>query len=256
MSYRRFPTQPPASFETLVVEAMALVRMHFPQATQASGTGKRSVIFHMMKPATWSLAPKSWVLFPTTSYRDSVRAINSWLRRDFLRAGDLATSEGPARELTLSLLRTAESTNGRPSITTGLHYGLKTEPLSDSTWIVDGQQRLAPLLKSSRRAGEGRTASQFRLLADGLALQLNRLSRATEASSAESIVRNARALADSLLELTLHILSSFAHYFGHFAAPPPTDASPCGVLRLTVPAIPRAPGVWPFSGPTDFALVA
>ncbi|MFD4553486.1 hypothetical protein ACFWP5_04045 [Streptomyces sp. NPDC058469] len=94
---------------------------------------------------------------------------------------------------------------------------------------------------------------------DGLALQLDRLARATEASNAEKvsrIIRDARALADFLLELTLYVLSGFARYFGHFAAPPPTDTSPCGVLRLTVPVIPRAPGSGPFFSPTDFALVA
>ncbi|MFD9872570.1 hypothetical protein ACFXI8_00555 [Streptomyces niveus] len=239
MSHDRVPS-PPTPVEAFAIIAMEQVLHDQLQPTQTSATEWGDVV--------WS-APQT-ILIEAKSYYYA-RLVADWLSDEpNAFAGDEpVATDSSARDLTLHLLRTAEEHNGWSSITGGLHYGFNPAPSFGSNWIADGQHRL----------GDRKRAVLLRLLAERLGQALCGLSRAIEAANAEQIsrsLRNARALADFLLELTVSVLIGFARYFGHFAAPPPTGTSPCGVLRLAVPVIPRAPGVRSFPGPTNFALVA
>ncbi|MET8680506.1 hypothetical protein ABZW18_23715 [Streptomyces sp. NPDC004647] len=171
------------------------------------------------------------------------------------------SSRAPAAEdLTRLLLRTAEEAPGIPCSTSGLLYGLDPAPPSASSLALDGQHQLLEMKDELHLAtGSGKSWAIVAFWTERLYQRLGRLNRHGAVPTAAEVVHiadEAHALSALLLDLTQRLLTSCVKCFGHFIALPPNDSSPCGVLRLAVPRVPRAPGTSATLGPTKFALAA
>lgn len=160
-------------------------------------------------------------------------------------------------DISLFLLRTSEEASGIPCGTSGLFHGLAPAPASTSL-ALDGQHRLSEVQSVLRvPTGIGKTAHFLSRLVDKLAQRLGSLSRdgcIPTLSEFARIADDAKTLAVLLQDLTQRLLTGCIKSFGHLVSVPPNETSPCGVLRLAVPRVPRAPGVGPVPDPTEFAL--
>ncbi|MGW0857073.1 hypothetical protein [Streptomyces sp. NPDC002690] len=158
------------------------------------------------------------------------------------------------------LLRTAEETLGLPSSTSGLLHGLADAPPPAQQYVADGQHRLAGLESIVwHSAGAGKTATFIIDLIDQFSHRLDDLSRGGHVpnwAELRHLADAASALSGLLLVLAQRLLMGGGKFFDHLAAVPPNESSPCGVLRLAVPRVPRAPGAGPVPGPTEFTLAA
>ncbi|MFA0839048.1 hypothetical protein [Streptomyces rochei] len=176
-----------------------------------------------------------------------------------LQAKDYSNSPRP-EDVARLLLRTAEETLGLPSGTSGLLHGLAAAPPPAQQYVADGQHRLAGLESIVwHSAGSGKTATVIIDLIDQFSHQLDGLSRSGHVpnwAELRHLADAASALSGLLLVLAQRLLMGGGKFFDHLVAVPPNESSPCGVLRLAVPCVPRAPGEGPVPGPTEFALAA
>ncbi len=177
--------------------------------------------------------------------------------------------EGGGSDLAHVLLRTAEEASGFPCSASSLMNG--QVPLrrafgapvvidfSPVTVTAEYQERLSDLTSEVRQAaGSGRTAATTIMLIDELVFRVGRAHRRSRPTVAElwTIVDAAQALSAQLALLTQRLLTGWVWVAGEVTAVPPTASSPCGLLRLAAPRVPRAPGPIQIPGPTDFALAA
>ncbi|MER6018816.1 hypothetical protein [Streptomyces anulatus] len=179
------------------------------------------------------------------------------------------TSEGSDSDLARVLLRTAEEASGFPCSASGLlHEQGPLRRAADAPVVIDVsavtvtaeyQERVSDLTSVVRQAaGSGKTAATTFMLIDELVLLVGRASRRSRPTIAElgSIADAAQALSAQLVLLTQRLLTGWVWVAGEVVTVPPTASSPCGLLRLAAPRVPRAPGSIQVPGPTDFALAA
>ncbi|MFE3473867.1 hypothetical protein ACFXOI_19850 [Streptomyces bacillaris] len=175
---------------------------------------------------------------------------------------------GRSSDLAHALLRTAEEASGFPCGVSGLMHG--QGPLrrafgapvvvnfSPVTLPVAYQERISDLTSEVRlAAGSGKTAATTFMLIDELVLRVGRAHRRRPTvAELGNIVDAAQALSAQLELLTQRLLTGWVWVAGEVFAVPPTASSPCGLLRLAAPRVPRAPGPIQVPGPTEFALAA
>ncbi|AXE88622.1 hypothetical protein [Streptomyces sp. Go-475] len=166
----------------------------------------------------------------------------------------------PGEDVARILLRTAEEISGIPCSASGLLLGLNPTPAPVPLVVTDGIHRLVELKSALHMAaGSGKTANFVINLVDRLTQRMGRLSRfGHDPTTAElgHIANAAYALSALLLDLVQRLLAGYVRFFGRLVAVPPNESSPCGLLRLAAPRVPRAPGVGQVPGPTEFALAA
>ncbi|MFJ3780092.1 hypothetical protein ACIPX0_51405 [Streptomyces sp. NPDC090075] len=173
--------------------------------------------------------------------------------------GPMANSGLPeGLDITHVLLRTAEEASGLPCSASGLlHRPKPTLPDSGSA-MAGGHHRLSELKSVIHHAtGSGKTATTALTLVDLLTQRMGRVNRhghRPTAAEAGGIAEAARALSDLLLVLMQRLLTGCVGFFREVVAVPPTASSPCGLLRLAAPRVPRAPGSPHIPGPSGFAL--
>ncbi|MEU3961156.1 hypothetical protein AB0F42_15200 [Streptomyces buecherae] len=172
------------------------------------------------------------------------------------------SSESWAREdVTGILLRTAEEASGIPCSASGLLHELYPAPAALPSSIVDGQQRLSTVVSALHRAAGlwGKVSTTVLRWVDRLHQRVGCLSRdGHDPTTAElaHIADAAYALSVLFLDLAQRLLTGCVKPSGHLVAVPPNESSPCGVLRLSVRRVPRAPGVSQVPDPTTFVLAA
>ncbi|MGW7292862.1 hypothetical protein ACWGIB_10805 [Streptomyces xiamenensis] len=180
-----------------------------------------------------------------------------------IEAKDIARRSRPrSREYAGRIvLRTAEKGSGIPCSVSGLLYGLSPTPRPPIELLIDGQHRLSVVEAEVRHAaGSGKTAIAVARLFKTLTQRMGRLNRNGHVPTADDLVRiadEAQALSRLLLDLVQNLLTGCVKVFKHLIAVPPNESSPCGVLRLAVRRVPRAPGVGGagrFISPIGFAL--
>jgi hypothetical protein len=166
----------------------------------------------------------------------------------------------PDEDVVRILLHTAEEVSGIPCSASGLLLGLDPTPAPVPLVMTDGIHRLVELKSVLHTtAGSGKTASVVIDLVDTLTQRMGRLNRAGhDVTTAElgHIADTAYALSALLLDLVQRLLTGYVRFFGRLVAVPPNGSSPCGVLRLAAPLVPRAPGAGQVPGPTEIALAA
>lgn len=178
-------------------------------------------------------------------------------------------SDGQGSGIARVLLRTAEEDSGFPCSASGLlHEQVLLRQAAHASVVVDFspvtvtaeyQERFSDLTSVVRRtAGSGKTAATMLMLIDELVLRVGRAHRRSRPTVAElgSIADAAQALSAQLVLLTQCLLTGSVWAAGEVVAVPPTASSPCGLLRLAAPRVPRAPGPIQVPSPTDFALAA
>ncbi|QKW51488.1 hypothetical protein [Streptomyces buecherae] len=174
---------------------------------------------------------------------------------------DEASSSNPStrEDVTRLLLRTAEEASVIPCGTSGLLHGLDPTPVAHPLVIIDELHLYSPLPSVLHRAtGSGKTATVVFDWVDRLNQRVGCLSRDGHDPTAElaHIADAAYALSVLLMDLAQHLLTGYVRPSGHLVAVPPNESSPCGILRLSVRRVPRAPGVDQVPDPTTFVLAA
>lgn len=158
------------------------------------------------------------------------------------------------------LLRTAEEASGIPCSTSGLLHGIAPKQTIPLLVMTDGCHRLSELNQVLYHAqGSGKTRTLVTNLVRRLNQRLGRLSRAGHVPTTTEIAHvadAAQALSALLLDLAQRLLTGCVKCFGHLVVAPPHESSPCGILRLAVPLVPRAPGAGQLPSPFKFTLAA
>ncbi|MFH9646237.1 hypothetical protein ACH4MU_15565 [Streptomyces albidoflavus] len=178
-------------------------------------------------------------------------------------------SEG--RDIARDLLRTAEEALGFPCSTSGLLR--RQEPTSATgvpvvadgqhqggAVLLDGQHRITHLKSVVRlTTGTGKTAAMALTLVDQLSQRIGRVNRdgrRPTPADLGGIADAAQALSALLLLLAQRLLTGCFEFRGEAVSVPPTASSPCGLLRLAAPRVPRAPGSTQVPDPTGFFALA
>ncbi|MFB6525406.1 hypothetical protein [Streptomyces sp. NPDC056399] len=172
-----------------------------------------------------------------------------------------SSSRLSGEELTRRLLRTAEEAAGFPCVASGLLHRLESAPGSTIPLrVADGQNRLSALKGIVwHAAGSGKSATLVFEAMGQLSRRLDEFSGGGRAPTSAELARladAAGALATLLLDVVQHRLDGSARRFVHLLAVPLTESSPCGLLRLAAPRVPRAPGAVLKPGSSNFALAA
>ncbi|MFF5106089.1 hypothetical protein [Streptomyces sp. NPDC000134] len=158
------------------------------------------------------------------------------------------------------LLRTAEEASGFPCSVSSLLHEQDPAQAANVPVVIDGQHRFTGLMSVIRHtAGSGKTATMVLTLADLLTQRVGRVNRhghRPTAAELGGIADAAQALSALLLLLAQRLLTGCFEFLEEVVAVPPTASSPCGLLRLAAPRVPRAPGSIQLPGPTEFALAA
>ncbi|MZD56756.1 hypothetical protein [Streptomyces sp. SID5606] len=158
------------------------------------------------------------------------------------------------------LLRTAEEASGSPCSVSSLLHEQAPTPAACVPVMIDGQHRLTEVMSVIRHAaGSGKTATMVLTLADLLSQRVGRVNRhghRPTAAELGGIADAAQALSTLLLLLAQRLLTGCFEFCEEVVAVPRTASSPCGLLRLAAPRVPRAPGSIQIPGPTEFALAA
>jgi hypothetical protein len=171
------------------------------------------------------------------------------------------SSDLGSEELTRLLLRTAEETAGLPCVSSGLLHSLEpTPPPVGPMYVIDGQHRLSALRTTVHHTmGSGKSATIVFEAMGQLSRRLGEIGRDGRAPTAADFAHLADA-AEALSALLLSILQrrhdGYVKRFAYLVAVALTESSPCGVLRLAAPRVPRAPGAGQVPGPSNFALAA
>jgi hypothetical protein len=188
----------------------------------------------------------------------TVLAVSGWLRDLARSAGSEGNSLAASEDAARFLLRTSEEATGIPCSASGMLQRLSpTSPL-DSLYLLNGQHRLSAVTSLLRQAtGRGKTRVVFDLMVGQLSRRLDYLDRDGHVPTAVEITHIADAahtISVLLLDFAQHLLKGYVGARAYGIAFPVTECSPCGVLRLAAPRIPRAPGSAPVPGPVKFAL--
>ncbi|MFJ6635778.1 hypothetical protein ACIQMR_30925 [Streptomyces sp. NPDC091376] len=171
------------------------------------------------------------------------------------------SSDLGGEDLTRLLLRTAEETAGLPCVSSGLLHRLEpTPPPVGPMSVIDGQHRLSALRTIVHHTmGSGKSATIVFEAMGQLSRRLDEIGRDGRAPTAADFAHLADA-ADALSALLLSIVQrrhdGYVRRFAYLVAVPLTESSPCGVLRLAAPRVPRAPGAGLVPGLSNFALAA
>lgn len=179
----------------------------------------------------------------------------------WLIVGPMANSSLPeGLDIARVLLRTAEEASGFPCSASGLLHRPEPTLAASASAMAGGHHRLSELKSVIHHAaGSGKTATIALTLVDLLTQRIGRVNRhghRPTAAEVGGIADVARALSGLLLVLTQRLLTGCVGSLGEVVAVPPTASSPCGLLRLAAPRVPRAPGSPQVPGPTGFALAA
>ncbi|MCZ0978684.1 hypothetical protein O1L60_03990 [Streptomyces diastatochromogenes] len=172
-----------------------------------------------------------------------------------------SSSSLPGEELTRRLLRTAEEATGFPCATSWALHALEPVPLAvDPLLLLDGQQRLAALEHITwHTAGSGKSATIAFEAMEHLSRRLDEISGAGRTPTSTELARLAEAagaLSRLLLDIVQRRLDGSAKHVVHLLTVQLTESSPCGLLRLAAPRVPRAPGTGLKPAPSRFALAA
>lgn len=172
-----------------------------------------------------------------------------------------SSSRLPGEELTRRLLRTAEESAGFPCATSWALHALEPVPLAaEPLLLLDGQQRLAALEHITwHTASSGKSATIAFEAMEYLSRRLDEISGAGRTPTSTELARladAAGALSMLLLDIVQHRLDCSAKHVAYLFTVPLTESSPCGLLRLAAPRVPRAPGAGWKSDPSKFALAA
>lgn len=165
----------------------------------------------------------------------------------------------PGEGLTRRLLRTAEEAAGFPCATSWALHALEPATLAvDPLLLLDGQQRLAALKHITwHTAGSGKSATIAFEAMEQLSRRLDEISGAGRTPTSTEFARladAAGALSTLLLDVVQHRLDGSAKHIAHLLTVPLTESSPCGLLRLAAPRVPRAPGAGLKPALSKFAL--
>ncbi|MFH9467110.1 hypothetical protein ACH4LT_07410 [Streptomyces clavifer] len=162
-----------------------------------------------------------------------------------------ATSYTPlsGEELTRSLLRTAEGAAGLPCASSGVLHGLAP--------VITGGTELSSLRRVIAHLGAGKTASLVAALMGQLHRDVHEaLHDGLGPTESKRISDTATTLSALLVDIVQRRLNGSVKHFVELLVVPLSESSPCGLLRLAAPRVPRAPGAGLILSPSKFALVA
>lgn len=200
-------------------------------ATRIVGHGFDGVELDLLRTASWAHdLGKRWLVEAKATPR------NTSLRGE---------------KLARSLLRTAEETAGFPCASSGLLHGLGP--------ALTGETKLSTLRNVVTQLGAGKTASLVAALMGQLHRDVHEaLHDELGPAGVESkhISDTAITLSTLLVEIVQRRLNGSVKHFVHLVVVPLSESSPCGLLRLAAPRVPRAPGAGLIPGPNKYALAA
>lgn len=152
-------------------------------------------------------------------------------------------------ELTRSLLRTAEESAGLPCASSGVLHGLAP--------VITGGTELSSLSRVITHLGAGKTASLVAALMGQLHRDVHEaLHDGLGPTESKRISDTATTLSALLVDIVQRRLNGSVKHFVELLVVPLSESSPCGLLRLAAPRVPRAPGAGLILGPSKFALAA
>ncbi|WP_346136413.1 hypothetical protein [Streptomyces carpaticus] len=214
--------------------------------------------------AQWTVPRPDFSLNPDVPPLGVLRSADLVLNGMVIEAKTFARRLGPQSPEAVArlVLRSAEEHSVIPCSVSGPLHGLDPAPPSTEL-LIDGQHRLSAVETGVRlAAGTGKTAVVLAHLLKSLAQRIGRLNRDGQVPTESDFARvadDALTLSKLLLGLVQNLLTGCVKVFKHLIAVPPNESSPCGVLRLAVRRVPRAPGVGGagrFISPIGFPLAS